>query len=109
MRAWRFAVLVLLGLSATASAQPARVVTLWASGRIARFDASKQILVIAQGKHEMTFVVRSETRLERDTQDPQPQPPAELAQDIGRTVRISYVTVSGTRVARRVVVVFLDR
>jgi len=108
MRAWRFALLALLGLSATAAAQPARVVTLWASGRIARFDASKQLLVIAQGKHEMTFVIRSETRLER-ARDPQPQPQAELAQDVGRTVRISYVTVSGTRVARRVVVVFLDR
>ena len=44
MRAWRFAVLALLGLSATAAAQPARVVTLWASGRIARFDAQHNMV-----------------------------------------------------------------
>jgi hypothetical protein len=105
MRAWFFAAIVVLGLSAPATAQP-RVVTLWASGRIARFDPSAHILVITQGTHQMTFSVRPETRLERGLVR---QPPAELAEDIGRDVRISYVTISGSRVARRVVIVYVSR
>jgi hypothetical protein len=106
MRAWILAVMVLLGLAAPAAAQQTRRVTLWASGRIARFDPSEHVLVITQGTHRMTFTVRPETRLERGRQ---PQPPAELARDIGRDVRISYITISGTRVARRVVIVYVER
>ena len=106
MRAWMFAAIVVLGLSAPAAAQQPRVVTLWASGRIARFDPGAHILVISQGTHQMTFSVRPETRLERGRVR---QPPTELAEEIGRDVRISYVTVSGSRVARRVVIVYVSR
>ena len=105
MRAWRMALFLLLAAALPASAQPPQVVTLWASGRIARFDAHRHLLVIAQGTHEMTFSVEPETRLERGRQ---PQPPADLASDIGRDVRVNYVTVSGTRIARRVVLVIIS-
>lgn len=106
MRAWMFAAVIVLGLSLPAAAQPPRVVTLWASGRIARFDPATHLLVITQGTHQMTFSVPAETRLERGRLR---QPPAELAEDIGRDVRISYVTISGSRVARRVVIVYVSR
>jgi anti-sigma factor RsiW len=94
-----------LGTAVPATAQP-RVVTLWASGRIARFDPVAHLLVIKQGTHEMTFTVRGETRLEQGVQT---QPPAELTHDVGRDVRISYVLISGARIARRVVIVVISR
>jgi hypothetical protein len=106
MRAWILAVIAVLGLAAPAAAQRPPQVTLWASGRIARFDPTAHLLVITQGTHRMTFTVQAETRLERGRQ---PQPPAELAADIGRDVRISYITISGARVARRVVIVYVAR
>jgi hypothetical protein len=105
MRVWRIALFLLLGAALPAAAQPPRLVTLWASGHIARFDAHRHILVIAQGTHEMTFSVEPDTRLE---QGRQPQPPADLSSDIGRDVRINYVTISGTRVARRVVLIIVS-
>ena len=106
MRASTIAVIALLALTTPAAAQPTRTVTLWASGRIARFDSRAHILVIVQGTHRMTFTVRDETRLERGRQ---PQPPSALAEDIGHDVRIGYVTISGARVARRVVLVSVPR
>jgi hypothetical protein len=54
----------------------------------------------------MTFTVRGETRLERGRE---PQPPTELARDVGCDVRINYFTMSGTRIARRVVIVVVGR
>jgi hypothetical protein len=104
MRLWRIALFLVLGAALPAAAQPSRVVTLWASGRIARFDVRRHVLVIMQGTHEMTFSVEPDTRLEREHQ---PQPPDELSSDIGCDVRINYVTISGTRIARRVLLVIV--
>jgi hypothetical protein len=98
--------MAVLGFGPTAAGQSPRIVTLWASGRIARFDPAAHVLVIKQGLHEMTFTVRGDTKLERAEK---PQPPAELAVDIGRDVRINYVTISGARIARRVVIVIVTR
>ena len=106
MRAWKIALFVLLGFAAPGGAQSPRVVTLWASGRIERFDPTAHLLVIKQGTHEMTFTVRTETRLERGRQ---PEPPSQLSRDIGQDVRVNYVTVSGARVARLVLLVFVSR
>jgi hypothetical protein len=100
------ALVALFGLALPVAAQSPTVVTRWASGRIARFDPAAQLLVITQGAHQMTFRVRNETRLERGRQ---PQPSAELVRDVGRDVRISYITISGARIARRVVLVAVTR
>ena len=102
MSSWKIVLFVLLGLVAPAHAQSPRVVTLWASGRIERFDPTAHLLVIRQGTHEMTFTLRTETRLERGHQ---PEPSSQLSRDIGQDVRINYVTMSGARVARLVVLV----
>lgn len=89
-----------------AAGQSPRIVTLWASGRIARFDPSAHVLVISQGLHEMTFTVRGDTKFESGEK---PQPPAVVAREVGRDVRINYVTISGARIARRVVIVIVTR
>ena len=71
----------------------------WASGHLARVDASAKSVVVTQGKHEMTFVLGSKVQL---TSGHQSIDTAALARDIGRPVRIRYTLSNGTKVADQI-------
>jgi hypothetical protein len=88
-----------LGLSAAASAAPVKPSAAWASGRIERFDAGTNTLVVAQGKHDMTFTLAPDAHI---LQGKKALTSADLGNDVGRTVRVQYTVAGGNRTAQRV-------
>jgi hypothetical protein len=70
----------------------------WASGQIERYDASASSVVVKQGTHEMTFVLAPDARL---TVGSKTMPASDLANDVGRHVKIRYIVKDGSKVADR--------
>lgn len=96
----RLSILTAVGLFALAGAALAGPET-WAAGTISRVDLSTRSLVLAQGTHAMTFVVGDQARI---TLGRRRVSEAELANDVGRRVKIRYRTGPAGRVADTVVV-----
>jgi len=71
----------------------------WATGTIEKFDAKAKTVVVKQGTHEMTFVLASAAEV---VQGKKTMTPADLASDVGRTVKIRYTTHGSTRTADRI-------
>jgi hypothetical protein len=89
----------MVGLSAAASAAPAKHPAAWATGRIERFDAGTKTLVLAQGKHDMTFTLAPDAHI---LQGKKALSTADLGSDVGRPVRVQYTMAGATRTAQRV-------
>lgn len=71
----------------------------WASGQIARVDTAAKSVVLKQGTHEMTFVLAPDAQLMAGKKTLQT---ADLANDIGRHVKVRYTAQAGTNTANRV-------
>lgn len=73
----------------------------WAAGTIARVDLETRALVIAQGAHEMTFVVDEHARVARGRKR---IPASDLSGNVGKHVKVRYRSGPGGRVADTVIV-----
>ena len=71
----------------------------WAAGKIERFDASANTVVVKQGSHEMTFVLAPDAHVMLGKKAGQP---ADLANDTGKQARVRYTTQSDKKVADRI-------
>lgn len=71
----------------------------WAAGKIERFDASANTVVLKQGNHEMTFVLAPDAHVMVGKKAGQA---ADLAGDTGKQARIRYTTQSDKKTADRV-------
>jgi len=91
-----------LALTATMFAAPTKPKEEWATGQIARVDTTAKSVVVKQGTHEMTFVLASDAQLMAGKKTFQA---ADLANDIGRHVKVRYTTQSGTNTANRLEIV----
>lgn len=80
----------------TAAAKPHEE---WAAGKIERFDASANTVVIKQGTHEMTFVLAPDAHVMLGKKAGQT---ADLANDSGKQARIRYTTQSDKKIADRI-------
>ena len=96
------AILGTLALTATVFATPAKPKEEWASGQIARVDTAAKSVVVKQGTHEMTFVLASDAQLMAGKKTFQV---ADLANDVGRHVKVRYTAQSGTNTANRLEIV----
>lgn len=91
-------------ISAQAKTAPAKTAAAkpheeWAAGKIERFDASANTVVMKQGNHEMTFVLAPDTHVMLGKKAGQT---ADLAGDTGKQARIRYTTQSDKKIADRV-------
>ena len=96
------AIIGTLALTATMFGAPAKSKEEWASGQIARVDTAAKSVVVKQGTHEMTFVLASDAQLMAGKKTFQV---ADLANDIGRHVKVRYTAQSGTNTANRLEIV----
>jgi hypothetical protein len=80
----------------TAAAKPHEE---WAAGKIERFDASANTVVVKQGTHEMTFVRAPDAHVVLGKKAVQT---ADLAGDTGKQARVRYTTQSDKKVADRI-------
>jgi len=80
----------------TAAAKPHEE---WAAGKIERFDASANTVVLKQGSHEMTFALAPDAHVMLGKKAGQT---ADLANDSGKQARIRYTTQSDRKVADRI-------
>jgi hypothetical protein len=71
----------------------------WAAGKIERFDASANTVVMKQGSHEMTFVLAPDAHVMLGKKAGQT---ADLASDAGKQARIRYTTQSDKKIADRI-------
>ncbi|HVQ43332.1 MAG TPA: hypothetical protein VMS54_14025 [Vicinamibacterales bacterium] len=91
-------------ISAQAKTAPAKTAAAkpheeWAAGKIERFDASANTVVMKQGNHEMTFVLAPDAHVMLGKKAGQA---ADLASDSGKQARIRYTTQSDRKIADRV-------
>jgi len=96
------AIIGTLALTATVFAAPAKPKEEWASGQIERVDTAAKSVVVKQGTHEMTFVLASDAQLMAGKKTFQV---ADLANDVGRHVKVRYTAQSGTNTANRLEIV----
>ena len=80
----------------TAAAKPHEE---WAAGKIERFDASANTVVLKQGNHEMTFVLAPDAHVMVGKKAGQA---ADLAGDTGKQARVRYTTQSDKKTADRI-------
>jgi hypothetical protein len=80
----------------TAAAKPHEE---WAAGKIERFDASANTVVVKQGSHEMTFVLAPDAHVMLGKKAGQT---ADLANDTGKQARVRYTTQSDKKIADRI-------
>ena len=80
----------------TAAAKPHET---WAAGKIERFDASANTVVMKQGSHEMTFVLAPDAHVMLGKKAGQT---ADLATDTGKQARVRYTTQSDKKIADRI-------
>jgi hypothetical protein len=96
------AIIGTLALAATIFAAPATSAAKpkeeWASGQIERVDTAAKSVVVKQGTHEMTFVLAPDAQLITGKKTMQT---ADLANDIGRHVKVRYTAQAGTNTANR--------
>ena len=71
----------------------------WAAGKIERFDASANTVVVKQGTHEMTFVLAPDAHVMLGKKVVQT---ADLASDAGKQARVRYTTQSDKKIADRI-------
>ena len=91
-------------ISAQAKSAPAKTAAAkphedWAAGKIERFDASANTVVVKQGSHEMTFVLAPDAHVMLGKKAVQT---ADLASDAGRQARVRYTTQSDKKIADRI-------
>ena len=91
-------ILGMLVIAATTFAAPAPRPA-WATGKIAKFDATAKTIVVKQGTHDMTFVLAPAAQLLQGKKTIQP---TDLTSDVGRNVKIRYTMTSGKRTADRI-------
>jgi hypothetical protein len=100
------AIIGTLALTATIFAAPAKSPAKpkdeWATGQIARVDTAARSVVVKQGTHEMTFVLASDAQLMAGKKT---FLAGDLANDIGRRVKVRYTSQSGTNTANRLEIV----
>ena len=98
--------LLLVATAASAQTWTIRVRPVWASGEIARVDATstRRALVVRQGAHVMTFTLGPQTRFVHRREPVNVRDVRDLRAHVGDRVKISYTIVSGSRVALRVVI-----
>jgi len=91
-------------ISAQAKSAPAKTAAAkphedWAAGKIERFDASANTVVVKQGSHEMTFVLAPDAKVMLGKKAGQT---ADLATDTGKQARVRYTTQSDKKIADRI-------
>ena len=91
-------------ISAQAKSAPAKTAAAkphedWAAGKIERFDASANTVVVKQGSHEMTFVLAPDAHVMLGKKAVQA---ADLAGDTGKQARVRYTTQSDKKIADRI-------
>ena len=98
----------ILAIAATSFAAPAKapakvpakaqvkVQKVWASGQIKSVDGTAQTVVVTQGSHEMSFVIAPNAHLMDGKKTLQTK---DLAQDVGRSVKVRYEAVANTKTA----------
>ena len=98
-RSLPFTALGILALAATTFAAPAKPHETWATGQIERVDTAANSVVVKQGTHEMTFVRAADAHVMQGKKMIQP---ADLANDVGRQVKVRYTKNADTKLADRI-------
>ena len=93
------ATLGMLALAATSFAAPAKTSESWASGQLERVDPAAKAVVVKQGKHELTFTLKSDAHLVQGKKTLQA---SDLTNDIGHNVKVRYTMDGSTKVADRI-------